>query len=260
MDSRVASNAKSAKPLQLWLAHPGDLLDEANAQACAALLDEEERARWQRYRFEKNRREYLATHALARIALSSIHPLAPDAWRFAAHAYGKPSIQPDCGLRFNLSNAPGMVVCLIAHGLEVGVDVEPVARAERILALAPQVFSALEVAQLEDLSGPEKLDRAVSLWTLKEAYIKARGMGLRLPLRKVSFVFGGAEGIRLELEPDLEDEAERWQFCLLDHAAHRIAVMTERSPEAELQMWKALPLLSPPKRLPVSAKRWFSQA
>ncbi len=184
------------------------------------------------------RREFLATHALARIALSNHYPLAPQAWHFSFNSYGKPAAEPDCGLRFNLSNSPGLVVCLIASGVEVGVDVEPCARAGKIAELAPEVLSPLELAQLDALREDEKLDRALRLWTLRESYMKARGMGLSLPMKRFSFLFGGAEGIRLELDPDLNDQPERWRFCSLDHAGHRIALMVERAGAPELQIWE----------------------
>jgi 4'-phosphopantetheinyl transferase len=245
------------KPLHLWYADPEDLT-EAVAQACAPLLSEDECAQWQTFRFDRHRREYLTTRALVRTALSHHHPLAPEAWRFQTNPYGKPTVDPDCGLRFNLSNSPGLVVCLIAQRAEVGVDAEPIERAEKVAELASEVLSPLELVQLETLRGPERLDRILSLWTLKEAYIKARGMGLSLPLSKVSFLFGGIEGIRLELDPRLGAEpGSRWQFCLVEHAGHRIALMAERTTTPELEVWEARPLLAPPTRLAAVEEPWF---
>jgi 4'-phosphopantetheinyl transferase len=245
------------KPLHLWYAHPEDLT-EAVTQACTSLLSEDERAQWQTFRFDRHRREYLTTRALVRTALSHYHPIAPEAWRFQTNPYGKPTVNPDCGLRFNLSSSPGLVVCLIAQGVEVGVDAEPIERAEKVAELAPEVLSPLELAQLQGLPGPEKLDRALSLWTLKEAYTKAGGVGLSLPLNKFSFLFGGVEGIRLELDPCLGTEpGSRWWFCLVEHAGHRIALMAERATVPELQVWEARPLLAPPTRLAAGGELWF---
>jgi len=247
------------KSLDLWCAYPDDLLAEEVAEACAAVVSEEELARCRRFRFDNNRREALTTRALSRIALSHYYPLPPQAWRFTANAQGKPAIDPvidpDCKMKFNLSNSPELVVCLISDGAEVGVDVESFARAGRILELAPEVLSALERAGLDRLPeiasrpGADRPGRALSLWTLKEAYIKARGQGLALPLDKISFLFGGDEGVRLELDPELEDDSARWQFCLLDHAGHRIAAMTERRAADELEMWEVRGVLGPPARV-----------
>jgi 4'-phosphopantetheinyl transferase len=150
----------------------------------------------------------------------------------------------------------GLVVCLVAEGAEVGVDVEPFERAEQILKLAPKVFSAAEQAQLENLEDAAKLDRALSLWTLKEAYIKARGMGLALPLEGFSFLFGGEKRIRLEIDSSLGDEGARWRFCQLDRAGHRIAAMVERKAAWDLEVLEARPVTSPPVRVNLGAVTW----
>ena len=101
----------SAKPLSLWVAYPEDLESESAMQASMALLSEEERERRLSYRFERRRREYLTNRVLARTALSHFFPLTPQEWRFTANAYGKPVADPECGLRFNLSDAHGLAVC-----------------------------------------------------------------------------------------------------------------------------------------------------
>src|ERR1700722_15715373 len=131
----------------LWFAHPDDLLSPEAAQACLLLLSEDERARWEAFKFDRHRREYLATHALARIALSHYSALRPEEWRFQENAYGKPSTYPENGLQFNLSNSPGLVVCLIGMGAEVGVDLEPRNRAVSIAEVGPRMFSTREMAQ-----------------------------------------------------------------------------------------------------------------
>lgn len=249
------------EPLYLWCAYPEDASTEAVVQWCAPKLSEDERDRWQTLRFGRLRREYLTTRALARTSLSKYRPVAPEAWRFHLNTYGKPSVYPDCGLRFNLSNSPGLVVCLIAQGAEVGVDAEPYERAAKIAELGPQVFSPDEINQLEALHSAERFDRALSVWTLKEAYIKARGEGLTLPLNKISFLFGDVDGIRLQLSPCISAEPRRtWRFCLLDHGNHRIALMAELANDPKLQLWEARPISAPPIRLPLAEQRWFQSS
>jgi 4'-phosphopantetheinyl transferase len=258
--------------LHLWFAYPGDLSDPGIAEACAAVLNDAERAQAARFRFERHRHEYVATHALGRIALSHSYPLPPQAWSYSANKYGKPAPIPDCGLRFNQSNSVGLAVCLVASaatrdpyvsptaspptGTEVGVDVESSSRAEEIVDLASHVFSLAEQAQLEALPAADRPGRALSLWTLKEAYIKARGMGLSLPLRKISFLFGGTEGIRLRVEAGVDDDPARWRFCLLNHMEHRIALVVQGAASG-LQVWESHPLLSTPRRLPDREEPWF---
>lgn len=242
----------------LWCARPEDISDEATSEACLSLLSDEERARMLAFRFDMHRREYLTTRTLVRTALSKYHPTAPEAWRFQVNAYGKPHTIPDSGLRFNLSNSLGLVVCLIAKGVEVGVDLEPYKRSQEIAELAHEVFSPLELAQLAALRGDERLDRCLSLWTLKEAYIKARGFGLSLPLKEISFLFGGEGRIRLELHSNSTGESGRhWRFCLLDHAGHRIALAVERASLPRLRIFEARPIQAPAVELAKGEMPWY---
>lgn len=243
--------------LNLWCASPNDLAAQRVAAACAALLSDEEQQRWQRFRNEAGRRESLTSRALARIALAHAHPIRPEEWKFEVNPYGKPRPVPECGLRFNLSNSHELVVCLVAHGAEVGVDVEPVVRAAQMLRVAEQAFSPLEREQLAGLPSYARLDRALSLWTLKEAYIKARGMGLSLPLKSISLVFDTPAGVHLELDAAIGDDPLRWTFCWLDHAGHRIAVMAEQRPNWKLTVREVRPPLAPPVLLPAPMQGWF---
>jgi 4'-phosphopantetheinyl transferase len=244
-------------PLQLWIAYPDDLLNDSVATACTTILNQEEQAHWQCFKFDRHRRESLTTRALVRAALSHDRTVPPPAWRFTANQYGKPAIEPDCGLRFNASNSVGLVVCLVAESAEVGVDVEPFARAEVMLTVAAEVFSPTERAQLEVLPAEKKLDRALSLWTLKEAYIKARGLGLAIPLYQFSFLFGGDNDIRLQIDPAINDQPGHWRFFILDHAGHRIAAVVERSSTDNLQVFEARPAVASPVRLNGCAINWF---
>ena len=261
--------------LQLWFAWPSDHSDAGAEAACAVLLSDEEKARAAGFHFARHRREYLATHALARTALSHAHPLPPHAWNYSVNAHGKPAPIPEYGLRFNQSSSAELAVCLVAPkgagtgaevGPEVGIDVEAFSRAEEIVPLAPKVFSLAEREQLNALPAAERPHRALSLWTLKEAYIKARGMGLSLPLRGISFLFGGAQGIHLEVGAGVDDNPAHWRFCLLDHVEHRIALVVEAAAGNSkivdrefpiLEIFEARPPLAVPTHLPSGSESWF---
>ena len=101
MEPAASQIPRGSFALELWLAYPSDLAEPAIEEACAALLDDAERARAARFRFARHRIEFLATHALTRVALSHAHPLPPHAWNFSVNKYGKPSPVPECGLNFN---------------------------------------------------------------------------------------------------------------------------------------------------------------
>ncbi|HEY8075437.1 MAG TPA: 4'-phosphopantetheinyl transferase superfamily protein [Labilithrix sp.] len=180
-----------------------------------------ERARHERFRFERHRREHLATRALVRAVLSLY--CARDEWRFEAGPFGRPEVVPPCGLTFNLANHPSLVVCAVALAgrTELGVDVEPFASADSILEVADTHFAAPEREGLAALDADAKRDRALSLWTAKEAYLKARGAGLSLPLDAFAVRFGEEPTIDF-LQPI--DDGGAFTIRLLDLEGHRVAI------------------------------------
>jgi 4'-phosphopantetheinyl transferase len=153
------------------------------------LLDLHERARWGRFRFEEDRRLYGAAHALLRIALSHYSAVDPRDWRFAAGPYGRPELTgalATLGLRFNLSHTRGLAACAVTRNHTVGIDVELLRNSIDFLAIAQMHFTGYECAQIAAAPTALKPEIFFSIWTLKEAYIKARGFGLSLPLKSFS--------------------------------------------------------------------------
>lgn len=185
-------------------------------------MTEEERARCDRYYFEHSRKEYLLTRALVRASLSLYHPIHPSRWRFRSTQHGRPELAEPAEpaelgpLRFNLSNTRGLIALLLVRGADVGVDVEDREHARQTVEIAERYFSPSEVDAMMALPPHARRDRFFQYWTLKEAYIKARGLGLAIPLDKFSFVLDPADApIRIAIEPELGDDAGRWQFAQL---------------------------------------------
>jgi 4'-phosphopantetheinyl transferase len=215
-----------------YVAPPG--LDEQDLAACDAVLSEEERASVRRFVSEANQRERRAARALVRAVLARYRPFDPTSWQFRTGRWGKPEIDPLGALRFNLAHHPTLVVCAVTEGREVGIDVEPLSRSAAIAEVAETVFAPAELAELATLEDTERADRAVTLWTLKEAYIKARGMGLSLPLRDLAFRFD-APSPRLVTGETVDPEPARWAFATTDIEGHRIAVALD-APNATLRL------------------------
>lgn len=216
--------------VDIFIAMPRELGDPALLAAYDALLTDAERTRKNTFLFEQHRQENLVTRALVRSTLSRYRPIAPAAWRFAENEYGCPRIDPPCGLDFNLSNHPTMTVCAVSEGAALGIDVEPQSRAAQIIGMASDVFAPAERAALDALCPENKADRATALWTSKEAYIKARGMGLALPLEGFAFTFDDPRAPRITFAASIDDDPERWWFRILDVAGHRIALAVARTP------------------------------
>lgn len=154
------------------------------------LLETDERERAQRFHFPHDRQSYIAAHAVARALLSRWTGLDPSAWRFTIGEFGKPEVisPPDFpGLRINLSHTRGMVAAVLTQHHDIGVDVEWLGRKCDIERLSPEVFTAEEQAILHNTPDDKKQDVFLTLWTLKEAYIKAIGKGLSQPLSDFHF-------------------------------------------------------------------------
>ncbi len=183
-----------------------------------ALLAEDEKQRYHRFHFAADRRSFLLAHALLRICLSQYADVAPAQWRFVRTKHGRPEIAPEQNprdLRFSLSHAREAVACLVTRGCDCGVDIEAAERVAEPLRLAERFFAATEVATLRGLHGKQQVDHFIRLWTLKEAYVKARGLGLALPLSQYGFELGQPEALSAKPGPEFDDARGRCQFLLL---------------------------------------------
>jgi 4'-phosphopantetheinyl transferase len=218
-------------------------------QRYRALLSPPELQAQQRFHFEKDRHRYLVTRALVRTVLSRYAPIAPQDWEFAANAYGKPSVAKSMAhsaalaqtLSFNVSHTQDLVVLGVTHGAALGVDVESTQRGAALDA-AQAFFAPSEVADLAQLPAHLQADRFFQYWTLKESYIKARGLGLSIGLDQFSFDLSQPGRVRLWV-------AAHWRFWQLRPSPqHWVAVcarsqgQSHNSAQPTLHMRRVVPL------------------
>ena len=217
----------------LWSARPAAFADSALLARYRAMLTDEERRRTDRYRFARDRRTGLVTRALVRVTLSRYCDVPPDRWRFRTNDHGRPEIaSPDSPLRFNVSHTEGLVVCLVGRGRELGVDAENLHRDRRWLDLAVRFFAPAEARALRGVPAARQPLRFLEYWTLKEAYVKARGRGLTLPLSGFRFDLPARtpDDIRIRFTPAIDDDPVRWQFTLGRFGAgHVVATAIDRT-------------------------------
>jgi 4'-phosphopantetheinyl transferase len=210
--------------VHLWYAGM-EQLDGATAVTCRHLLSPDELARWKRFHFERDRDEFLVAHALLRLVLSTYALTSPGEWRFAAGPHGKPAVDPSAGqplLPFSLSHTRRLAAVAVTAGADVGADVEWLGRPVGP-DLAEWALAEAEQRQLRE-APPELRGRTFfSLWTLKEAYLKACGLGLSLPLKDFAFTLGPGLSARVQFTRRVADVASRWLFwqdqSLPDHCA-----------------------------------------
>lgn len=198
------------------------------ADACRRLLSADERVRADRFVFERHRRQYIFAHAMLRLALSQLAPnVVPSDWSFAAGPYGRPYVaspKTSTALHFSLSHADGCVACVVSGHEAVGVDVETVSRRVAPLSTALRFFAPEEVEALRGLPEPAAIERFFDYWTLKEAYLKARGFGLNLPLDAFAMQVS-REAIEISFKPYIADDPQGWRFYLCSPSpSHRLAI------------------------------------
>ncbi|MCU0659330.1 MAG: 4'-phosphopantetheinyl transferase superfamily protein [Polyangiaceae bacterium] len=204
--------------VHLWYAALASAAGCALAEAALGWMNDEERARHDRYRFERNRLEYRVTRGLIRSLLGAYLGVSPGGLRFGATPHGKPFLEaPASDLRFNLSNTEGMVVCLVGRSIELGVDVEPLARRVDVRGMAHRFFAPSEVEALMALPEGRHQRRFLAYWTLKEAYIKACGQGLGIPLDHFAYELDEQDRILgLRFAAEREDDPASWQLMQLE--------------------------------------------
>jgi 4'-phosphopantetheinyl transferase len=181
-------------------------------------LSPEERVRRDRLRFGADRRDFTIAHDLLRRTLSYYKDVPPGDWQFATNEHGKPSIDsvdPQLGaMSFSLSHTRGCVACAIAPTAPVGVDIERIDRSLSVQEIADRYFSEDEAVWLRRCSDEIYPVRFAELWTLKEAFLKAMGVGLSGSLASVTFRLD-QPGRILFTAPSVVEHKE-WHFALFD--------------------------------------------
>jgi 4'-phosphopantetheinyl transferase len=209
------SIALTSGQVHLWLMPYGDITDE-QLSPYWFLLDEAEKEKAPRFHFARDRRRYVATRALVRMVLSRYASLDPKDWLFCTNPYGRPEIANpevvDEALSFNISHTHSLIVLGVTRGSSVGVDVENIFARAVSIDIANRFFNPEEAEALSSVPKERQQYRFFEYWTFKEAYIKARGMGLSLPLEQFCIRYPNDCGVGMTIAPELKDDAARWQL------------------------------------------------
>ena len=216
-------------------------LPSSDVSSLGEFLDSGELERAAFFHFKADRDRYIARHGLLRAILGRYLDLVPERLRFVCNAFGKPTLAPGFAqdeMRFNLSCSNGLALFAFARGREIGVDVERVRADVEIDEIARRFFSSAEYIALNVLP-PKKAIRAFyNCWTRKEAYIKARGEGLLMPLDQFTVSMMPDEPPRLLDAPNDSKEVERWALCHLEPAPGYIAALAVEGQGWQLRCWR----------------------
>jgi len=237
-----------------WYPNPGPLeLEEAEIHVWRAYLDHtemalhqfeatlstDEKARANRFVFRRDRNHFVGSRGLLRELLGRYLRRSPEDLKFDYSALGKPSLRGEIfnhSVQFNVSHSHGLALLAFAVGRNLGVDVEFVRSGFASEEIADRYFSPQEIAELRALS-PSLYEEGFFLcWTRKEAYIKARGEGLHIPLEsfQVSLTPGWPETL---VSPD----SCRWRMWSLHPGPQYVGALVAEGQDSKLRQWRWQP-------------------
>jgi len=211
-------------------------LPPATVKRLESTLSTDEAKRAARFYFAEGKRRHIIAHGCLRDILTRYLNCEPDQLNFSANEYGKPVLE-DHELEFNLSHSGDFALIAVTQKCRVGVDVEhhrPDLEHEKI---ARRYFSPNEVAELMALPPGQRIIGFFNCWTRKEAYIKAHGLGLSLPLDSFDVTLIPNEPATLRAtRPNLE-ETVRWTLVSLEVGSGYAGALAVEGQDLEFRLW-----------------------
>jgi 4'-phosphopantetheinyl transferase len=242
-----------------WLPSPDDLqlpdeevhvwrarldLPAAELEQLHRVLSPDEQQKAARFHFEKDRQHYTVGRGFLRTILGRYLTLGPGDLRFSYNSFGKPNLAWNCGnppLRFNLAHSHGMALFAFNRRRELGIDLESIRPDRATEEIAERFFAVAEVAALRSLPLEARVRAFFDCWTRKEAFIKARGMGLSLQLDKFAVTLRPGEDPALLSVADDPDAPRRWSLRNLEPANGYAAALVVEGHDWKLKCFDVSP-------------------
>jgi 4'-phosphopantetheinyl transferase len=224
--------ADEAHVWRVSLDQPADMIAKL-----APLLSQDERQRARRFHRPVDRDRFIAGRGILRKIISAYLALSPGQLRFTYNEYGKPAVsdeQNDRALNFNLSHSAELILYAITRGRDVGIDIEYIREDFATLEIAEHFFSKDEVTSLKSLPTDQRTIGFFNCWSRKEAFIKAKGMGVSYPLDRFTVSLAPGDPPALLKVDDDEREVARWKMYELKPGAGYAAAMIATEPPVTL--------------------------
>ncbi len=206
------------------------------------ILPDYERQRADRFRFPRDRRHFTVAHAVLRLLLTRYTAIPPTEISFEHNQYGKPALcstTHQTNITFNLSHSGQRALYAFAWDRELGVDVEWTGRRiDQAEQIAERYFSPQEIERLRRLPESQKRAGFFNCWTRKEAYIKAKGHGLSLPLDQFDVSLAPGEPARLLQTRNDPPDVSRWAMRALDPGSGYTAALLVEGDGWEMACWR----------------------
>jgi 4'-phosphopantetheinyl transferase len=200
-------------------------------------LSGEEIDRSKRYKSENDRLRFIARRGLLRQLLGQYCGVAPDVISYRVNQFGKLSLfsYPIC---FNISASRDRVAFAFALENEIGIDIEQVCELPELFRMAERWFSTAEWAGMRTLKPEMQLDAFFHIWTQKEAFVKAHGEGLSIPLKEFSVaVDPSLPGGIWSFEDDAEDLSAWKMNTFVPESGLRVAVCVQSKSEKDIHLF-----------------------
>ena len=216
-------------------------LEPSTLQSFLHTLSEEEKKRADKFHFEKDRVNFIAARGLLRNILSRYLDTPADRLAFSSNTYGKPHLaneqRPNL-IKFNMSHSGDLALYAIARALEVGIDIEQWREHIAEEDIAERFFSSDEVTALRSLPKHLQKEAFFNCWAGKEAYIKARGKGLSIPLKAFTVSLAPGESASLVFEKDRSLDSTSWSIRSLDAGPGYSAALVVKGSNALIKCWQ----------------------
>ena len=203
-------------------------------QQMESTLSADESQRASRFHFEDDRARYIVAHASLRDILGRYLHCEPRDVKFSTNEYGKPFL-PDNNIEFNLSHSGGYALIAVTRARKIGIDVELVREDIELENLVRRYFSPRELSEWMALPPEQRTLGFFHCWTRKEAYIKAQGLGLSLPLDGFDVSLGEPAVLRATRHDP--SEAARWSLRSLDVESNYAAALAVEGNDLEFRFW-----------------------
>src|SRR5215813_154369 len=204
----------------------------------AAILSQDEYQRAARYYRPIDRDRFIAGRGILRKIISAYLALSPAELQFTYNEYGKPAVsdgQNDRALNFNLSHSAELALYAVTRGRAVGIDIEYIREDFATLEIAEHFFSKDEVRSLKATPTGRRTIGFFNCWSRKEAFIKAKGMGVSYPLDRFTVSLVPGEPPALLKVVDDEREVARWRMYELKPGDGYVAAMIATAPPVMLK-------------------------